>query len=223
MLGRGETLTSMQINQPMSMEAVVLVTLFLVVAALFVVGLFVALLLMAAQLDMETLSTIYFWEPKLAAHFSLSDLGGPEKSQGTSRADLFYKKLDSIWDLLVFSLTRERSWKYLQWEMAGRLTSGPYVWLLPIMAIVVLPIWFVLGCFSFGLLWPNQVRRAIFRTSKVCQRSTYRSDQPAASEVNLMRHELAHVKSMAFSHSEEVNHKIHDIADMLQSLTKKAS
>ena len=221
MLARGESMASMQSYEPLSSDAAVLIMLFLVLAALFSVGLFVSLLLIASQLDFENLSTVYFWEPKLAAHFTPSDLGFSENQRNDEPYSVqFYNALDNIWSLLFTSLLGGELKKHKHWGVTGKVASRAPAWPLSLVAIVVLPVWLLIGFFSMGLLWPPQIREAFFRPSRLGQRSKSSLDL-TASEVSKMRSELFHLKSMAYYRSDETAAKVHDIADVLHSFMKE--
>jgi hypothetical protein len=156
MLARGESLASMQTHESLSWDAVVMIVLFLLLAALFCVGLLLSLLVAAAHLDFEKLSMVYYWEPKLAAHFSLSDFGFPvDLSLDETTLGKFYPKLERIWDLFMISIIGGYSRKRKHWDVAGKTMPSALAVPFSLLAVVAVPLWLVLGL----SLWDCSGRR----------------------------------------------------------------
>lgn len=213
MLARGESLTGLG-GPSMSSDAILMVFLFLLFFCLFCVGLLVTLFLAATHLDLDKLSMIYFWEPKLASHFSTRDLGFPDIPSNGS--DGFYYKLDQVWNLLMISISGDKARQRKHWEAASGSSSNVGPWYMWLVAVIALPLWLVLGALTLGLLWPSQIRGAIFRPSKLGHKAKSSSEH-ASSELSKLRQELFHLKTMSYHKSSEAEREMHDL---LQSLAK---
>ncbi|GKZ00732.1 hypothetical protein MPSEU_001025100 [Mayamaea pseudoterrestris] len=219
MLARGESLASNQSYETMSRDAVVLVMLFLLLAALFCVGLLLSLLTASTHLSFEQLSTIYFWEPKLAGHFSLKNFNSSPGSVDRDETfwDSFDVKLDRTWTLCMVNLFGDDKRKRKHWVTSSKNSWNIRSLLSSLFAVVLVPIWLVLGIFTFGLAWPMQVRVALFRPYHFGQKETTSLDQ-MAREVSGMRQEISHLKAMAFHCSDTTEQKVDNIADILHSM-----
>jgi hypothetical protein len=218
LLMRGEVLVGVDGSQEMSLEAITLVALFLFFFALLLLALFVTILIAALQFDFEEIALGSYWEPRLASILSMNELGYRRSgfSYLPSCGQRLMTKFELAWDLMMISLVGGQSKNEKYWY-ASSSRSSSFSWPLWMLSIFVVPIWFILGCATFGLLWPPQLRRIIFRpvgrSNKV--RKTNMAAEDSASQVSRMRNEIMQLKAMSYDRSSDVHMEIRDLKELL--------
>jgi hypothetical protein len=219
LLLRGESLVDVQGIEEMVPEAIVLVSLFLFVFAIFLLGLFVVILIAASQFDFEDIALGSYWEPMLAFVLSVNELGCRNQKllDVPSCEDRLSAKLEQAWDLMTVSLIGGESRKEAHWY-ASCSRSSFLSWPLWIVAIVVLPIWFALGCVTLGLIWPPQLRRLIFRPvgRSRKRRKADMAAEESASQISGMRNDIMQLKAMSYERSSDVQQEIRDLRELLR-------
>lgn len=218
LLLRGEALVGVDGSQEMLPEAIILVALFLFFFALLLLALFVTILIAALQFDFEEIALGSYWEPQLAFILSMNELGCRRSSPSNlpSCGQRLLTKVELAWDLMMISLVRGQPKNEKHWYTSSSRSS--YLsWPLWMLSIFVVPIWFILGCATFGLLWPPQLRRIIFRpvgrSNKL--RKTNMAAEECASQISRMRNEIMQLKAMSFDRSSDVHREICDLKELL--------
>lgn len=80
-------------------------------------------------------------------------------------------------------------------DSAFSLESICHTLMLVFVTIVVIPLWLILGLLTFGILWPPQIREAVF-TSKVLQHSSAGEveDELRKTQVKVLKQEVKTMK-----------------------------
>jgi hypothetical protein len=218
LLMRGEALVAADGSQEMSPEGIILVALFLFSFALLLLALFVTILIAALQFDFEEIALRSYWEPRLASILSMNELGCRRSSPSDlpSCGQRLLTKVELAWDLMMISLVGGQSKNEKHWY-ASSSRSSCLAWPLWMLSIFVVPIWFILGCATFGLLWPPQLRRIIFRPVGRSNniRKTNMAAEESASQISRMRNEIMQLKAMSYDRSSDVHREIRDLKELL--------
>jgi len=227
-----QPLTDVEGQQTMSFAAILLIALFCLFLIFFLVGLLVTVLVAASNLDFDTIAVGSFWEPKLASYFAINeDIVGLSREESSTRKGIsccisFSAKLEETWNLLTVSLFGGDSRKRMHWYTgATASSSGARAWALRAAAIIVLPTWIVLGIFSFGLLWPPQIRRLLFQPmgySAASSRKAMSSTENAATQVSQMRNDISELKILSVERSGTLEREFRELKDALHSAMKEA-
>lgn len=212
---RGEPIVSLEETGEMSGEAIALVALCLFFFALLLLALFVTILIAASQFDFEDIAMSSYWEPKLSFILCMNELDcrTPSPSSWSQRLSV---KLELAWDLMMLSLKGGKTKKEQHWYASPARSSwrSSPLWIL---AIFLVPIWFVLGCATLGLLWPPQLRRLIFRPvgrSNKARRKNMAAEESAA-QVSRMRSEIVQLKAMSYERAGDIHREIRDLKELL--------
>lgn len=223
LLLRGESLVSVDGTEEMSPEAIILVALFLFCFALLLLALFVTILIAALQFDFEEIALGSYWEPKLSFILAMNELScrRPSAHDEPSCGQRLMAKLELAWDLMILSLVGGESNQGKHWY-ASSSRSRCLAWPLWMLSIFVVPIWFVLGCATLGLLWPPQLRRIIFRpVTSAARVKGAKAAEESASQIARMRNEIMQLKAMSYDRSSDVHGEIHDLKELLLMALKE--
>lgn len=195
-------------------------TFFLLVCFItFLVAFLVAIFMAASSLSIEDIERTYFWEPKFA--FVLSTINDavdkPKRWGGVGVVGGLPRKSEKLWDALMCSIRgadvgRRKDW-YSKTSRVYRIIKLPFFGTL--IALIVIPIWFSIGLVSLGLLWPPQIRRAVFRPQLGGSGNRRQTDLSCHSQVNELRKELLQLKLMSLDRSDVVEQEIREIKQIL--------
>jgi hypothetical protein len=115
----------------------------------------------ANRLDRKQLALRWYWEPKVT--LTVMAAGGNQKGKIIETPSLVERYCDSMetaWDVLASALRGESSG--VHWDVCCLRSKAASV-VTGFLALFLLPVWLGTGLFTFGLLWPPQVRRWLFR------------------------------------------------------------
>ena len=218
LLLRGEALVDPQGVTETAPGAIFLIACFLALAVLVTVGLLVSLISAATRQDLDTLALDYFWEPKLAFVLSSTDLGLKDPTDPTA----LMRDSDSIrtkehrWNTLMSYFTRDRLPDDKLWYTKARPGVCSTLW-----ACIVVPIWFLAGIASLGILWPPQLRRMVFHPGMQAQRR----DKPVdhTIQINKMRDELVQLKTMSYERSNDLEDELRSLKELLFLAIRESS
>ena len=224
MLLRGEPLVDSSGEQQMSTEAVVLVAGFLLLLFLLVLAVLVAVIIGALHTNTEEVAFRSFWEPKLAFVLSSTDwgYGAQKKSMTLTPKQSFQKRMERLWDLLLSSISfgmRSPNRTDHNWFSGHRARGNAIAIPLWFVALIAIPLWFLGGLLTFGLLWPPQLRRLLFKPWgwENKKRSLSTASEQAASGLSEVRSELVRMKTMSYERSIQVEREVRDVKHLLHS------
>jgi len=224
---RGDSMVDVNSSKEMSTEAIIIMTMFLLFFAIFAVALFVHILLAAAALDVEQVALDCFWEPKLALLMltaneeeesvnKLSSVGPKIQRFGTRDID-WDKLMSRMWDALTLPWshmgTKEEKW------YSRSVRSTAVAWMLGAMAIVLVPVWIVVGVLSLGILWPPQLRTWLFRPLSVFQthkKKVQQSFDLSQAQLVDIRREMIQCKLMSYEKSLDVEAELRQLKELIQ-------
>ena len=114
----------------------------------------------AKGMDRRQLSLAWYWEPKASLTVLTSTGNKNSKIRNyPSRVEQYCDMSEKYWHIFSSALRGEKS--DVHWD-AYCFRSTPILFITGFLALFVLPIWFALGLFTLGLLWPPQIRRWLF-------------------------------------------------------------
>jgi hypothetical protein len=196
---------------------VILLVAFTLIGFLFLLGVAMVVVLMALQCDRESVDLDSYWEPKLT--FVLASQDSRYASAARLKQEGFIPKLcwidqlnarlDELWRVCVCLLVGTGKERY--WYAIGSST-----WKRPCLCVgtcLFVPCWLLLGCFSFGILWPPQVRRFVFmpRLRLDVGVKPGKSRHAFAYEIAGIRNEIMKLKDMSFEQSNDIHNEIRQL------------
>lgn len=222
-IARGETLVDLRGVEQLSTEVIILVGTFHLLLVVLLVALLVSVLMTAASTNMEQVAIDSFWEPKLAFILSSSDPNdntGPRRSQVSHKAG-FYAILGSFWDTLTLPWGQQWSKRDAKWY-ATSVRSTCLGCLFGILAIILVPAWFLLGLITLGVLWPPQIRKWLFRPVVANKRQVARkeSQELTATQLSDIRRDMLQLKIMSYEKSIVVEEEIKQLREILRAAIK---
>jgi len=142
------------------------------------------------------------------------------------------KILQNLWDFLTSSFTRndvsDTKWWYLNGSQ--RFCGSFYLsnkYLIQISALILLPLWTIIGVLTLGLAWPPQVRIWLFRSSLLADEMQENSLSNERSSINEpmrnedIRKDIGELKYMTYERISELQDEIQRIRDDCIEFTTK--
>ena len=211
MLIRGESLVDSTGVNSFSGHATVLVASFLTIFAVFLLAVLVTILLTSSMLDFEDIALRSYWEPILG--FILSTSFFIDEKDTTSQTRSFEVRKAHLWDMFMQTLIGNIP------KMGGDLFIYPFrsyviTW---IIAVFLVPLWFIAGLVSLGLLWPPQLRRRLFwlpSTTLLSRNQSPRNEQ-AQMRLSDVQNEIIQMKCMAYERSQKLENEIREMKELL--------
>ena len=231
-LVRGESFIDLEGGEEMTMETIILLAVFLLLLSAFAVAILLTIIMAAASLDSEQIALENFWEPKLAFVFPLAKDNDEEKypqdvNYTKKHADRlvqsrgFYAGLERAWDSLVLPWSRGGSINSQNWYTRSARSKCSTL-LFGALALFILPLWFLAGFLSVGLLWPPQVRRSFFRPWAGRQnRARKQTNELTTLQLSEIRREMLNLKHMNYSKSEGVEKELGQLKELLRDALKE--
>lgn len=204
----------------LSSEAIMLTTLLLTFLAAFFVALVISILLSTRQVDPESISRL-FWEKKLAFILSPSDFGFDSRiiPPASNKRTLSENSLERTWNRHCRAIRGNR------FQNDHGFVSKGYLHQLvdKLLSLIVLPLWFVAGLCSLGILWPPQVRRWLFRPSRCFGMEPVDSNNDSQLALAELKKELSGVKQMALENSRIVQDQLRQLLSRSISVGAEAN
>jgi hypothetical protein len=211
-LWRGESPGGYQSTPEYLSQEKILIVLFLTTIYLFALGMFVLVIVIATKWDWPNCALTTFWETKLAFVLSLCEIGLRSKPSSDDNSAMYTLNdiLRRKWTVLFATAMMEKPYTDDLWyaKRDPSVCSSLYAW-------VTMVFWLALGLFTFGILWPPQVREAMFRHWTQSSGDTVSNprDHVSTQLVN-MRNELSQLKAMSYERYGEVEKQIRDFRDI---------
>jgi len=189
-----------------------IVLVFTILFLWWIVSVMATIVTEASQLDRRQLALKWYWEPK-ASLTVLTSTGGKDTkiSESPSLVDQYCDISEKYWHILSSAVRGERSDVY--WD-ALCFRSTPMLFFTGFLALLILPVWFALGFFTLGLLWPPQIRRWLFcprpvvgsRVRKSSRSRPYgpNADDLMKTKLSKLRSDLVDLKAI----TQDQNHQI---------------
>jgi len=145
----------------------------------------------ANRLDRSQLALKWYWEPKVTLTVMVAS-DDAKLSDSPSLVEQYCDRMEQGWDVLSSALRGETSSEHwsaccFRSKFAGVFTG--------FIALFLLPIWFGFGLVTFGLLWPPQVRRWLFRPTDTCPSINQRRPRFSSNEDYLTRAKLSQLRA----------------------------
>lgn len=172
------------------------------------------------------MDTESFWNCLCCSYTDPKLIGNPLDIDDYSR-----HSKSGVWDVLAFSLApRQDREKFLKKEHLLAECNNPlYVKLLNrsllmrrMIAIFVLPLWFIFGIISLGVLWPPQVRKWLFCPNlNTHERHSINDKQKRINFDNVLKDDVKRVCHRVQNLESEINDVKQDISNMKKDIMKE--
>lgn len=206
-LVRGVPISSPTEPLQLSNDAILLVAILMSILVTFGVALLVSLFVSSSSVNFEDIALASYWEPKLALVVAPEDFN-LERSASKSRHGLISTKLGALWEA-INEVSRRDTDGQTSWYVIPFTSSFDFVF-----AFFVVPFWCLLGFFTFGLLWPYQVREWLFRPDRTtCPKrsgTNQTGDQPSS-----LHEEITDLKHSFFERSSDLKKEIRQLKELL--------
>lgn len=208
----GEPIVNIDAQSSLGIGVGLLALLFSVAVFIVLLSILCMVVMMGSRWDIDNLALISFWEPKLTfVVFAFR----PRTALNNSTT----ATLASVWDIATHIFLGRNGVKGTYWY--ARFARKPALaklcyWLI---TVALIPLWLLVGALTFGMLWPPQVRRFLFRPQMAFSAQTSRGKlsptEVYASQVSSMRQELTHIRDMSFERSNDVQREVRDLQEIL--------
>ena len=166
----------------------------------------------AYQLDRHDIALKWFWEPKVA----LTILAGGRSNitDPPSCTQAYCDGMERLWHVLVSSIKGGHGKKDVHWNACCFRPS--MIILTRLLAVIVLPVWFLLGLVTLGAFWPPQVRCWIFATGTVrFRREQQVEERLTAAKLSNLKADLLKFQNTSHHQSQQLQHDIAQIKELL--------
>jgi ankyrin repeat protein len=189
----------------------------------------------AHQLDRHQIALKWYWEPKIPITILSRGKSDTQQKLPGSAPPMTRSIRDSmerIWQILVFSIKGSKA--DALHPQNGRDNKYWYsccmrprmIYFTRVLAIFVLPIWFLLGVVTLGLLWPTQIRRWLFSTKIVGsidrnKKQEALEERLTAAKVSNLKSDLLSLQSMTAEQGRLAQNDIQEIKEILYLAMEK--
>eukprot|EP00980_Cylindrotheca_fusiformis_P030462 scaffold24860_cov122-Cylindrotheca_fusiformis.AAC.3 len=204
---------------------IALLVLFTLIWIWWIVSVIVMSVTEAHRLNRRQIALKWYWEPKVGLAILSTGRTSRSKEKLVSRPSciqLYCNEMERIWHVLFSALQGEESRskdnnKY--WY--SFLNRSEMLYLTRFLALIVLPIWFVLGVATLGLLWPPQLRQWLFSTAITGSHSEQKQhaleETLTAFKVSKLKGDLLSFQSTATEQNETTRKDLQEIKELLYS------
>lgn len=213
----GEPIVDLGSDSQIANAMIVLVALF--AAVMLFIGLCVLsmVFVVASKWDLDSIVLTSYWEPKLTfVLFTCRPTFAASKSQSVSR-------FESAWTIVTSILACREDAKGTYWYACFTQKSAPVKALYWIVSAIIVPLWIVVGLVTFGILWPPQIRRFLFRPALGdAMASGHGTHSPAelhAVQMTNLRKELGQIRDMSYERSNDVQREVRELREILHLAT----
>jgi ankyrin repeat protein len=200
-------------DETLSHDAMVLLLIFSLLAIWWLLSVLVLAVSEAQSLDRRQIALQWYWEPKVTMVWTRSVK--PSLSDPPSCSQRYCDQMEELWHVLTVSIKgdnykrRELHWYSCCFRPSLRLFT-------PLLALVVIPIWLLLGAATLGLLWPPQVRRWLFATTMLSDpKSTPVEDRLTGSKLSQLKGEWHKFQETSMERNGQLQNDISQIKDIL--------
>lgn len=213
----GEPIVDLGTDSQIASAMTVLVALFAAVMLLLGLGVLAMVFVVGSKWDLDSIVLTSYWEPKLTfVLFACKPTSNGSKSHSLSR-------FENAWTIAISILACREDARGTYWYARFTQKSAVVKALYWMASAVIVPLWIVFGLVTFGVFWPPQIRRYIFRpTLGDSTLSGHGSNNPTeynAAQVANMRRELQQVRDMSYERSNDVQREVRELRDILHLAT----
>lgn len=212
----GEPIVGMETSTIVQSSVMVLALLFATALLLLALSIVAMIVLAGSNCDYEELALTY-WEPKLTfVIFACGKESAFFKSKSTA-------SLEAAWvvatDILSGRDGAKGTYWYACFSRKSAFVKAGY-WMI---TALIVPIWILAGLTTFGLLWPPQVRRFLFRPQLGASfrqgRGIKFPPEFYASQLSTLRNELTQIRDMSYERSNDVQRDLRHLKEILHLAT----
>jgi ankyrin repeat protein len=218
----GEPVLSEESEKGLSNGMIALMVSFTLLWIWWIVSVIVMSVTEAHQLDRRQIALRWYWEPKVALTVLSGGRTGKKKEKMISKPSCTQRyciEMERIWQILVSALQGEENQsKHDDTYWYSCFNRPSVIYLTRLLALVVLPLWFVSGVATLGLLWPPQLRRWLFSTSIINNRKEKQQaleEKLTASKVSTLKGDLLSFKSITTEQNQMTQNDLQEIKELL--------
>lgn len=213
----GEPIVDLGSDSQIANAVIVLVALFAAVMLFLGLGVLSMVFVVGSKWDLDSIVLTSYWEPKLTfVLFTCRPTFAASKSQAVSR-------FESAWTIVTSILACREDAKGTYWYACFTQKSAPVKALYWLVSAIIVPLWIVAGLVTFGILWPPQIRRFLFRPALGdAMASGHGTHSPAelhAVQVANLRKELGQIRDMSYERSNDVQREVRELREILHLAT----
>ena len=206
-------------DDSLSTAATIVLIVFTVLAIWWLISVVVLAVSEAQSLDRRQIALHWYWEPKVTMVWT-RNMRKPELSEQSSCMQRYCDRMEELWFVLT-ALIKGDDYKRreLHWYSSCFRPGFVRGFMTPF-ALLVIPIWLILGAVTLGLLWPPQVRRWLFKTTILSK------DQTTSIEDRLTGSKLSQLKGKWHKFEEasmERNGKLQDDISQIKEMLIRAT
>jgi ankyrin repeat protein len=165
----------------------------------------------ATKLDRHQIALECYWEPRLALILSLV-LGEPKPKieEPPTCMERYCSALEIQWHVLTAAIQGTNGSKEVHWYACCLQPRA--IIPLRILAVLVIPLWLILGFVTFGLLWPPQVRRWVSATRTPTKGE---KEENSTEKLSGVKNEILQLKRMSYEQTNCVQREIEELKQLL--------
>jgi ankyrin repeat protein len=218
----GEPILSEESEKGLSNGMIALMVSFTLLWIWWIVSVIVMSVTEAHQLDRRQIALRWYWEPKVALTVLSGGRTGKKREKMISKPSCTQRyciEMEQIWQILVSALQGEENHsKHDDTYWYSYFNRPSAIYLTRLLALIVLPLWFVSGVATLGLLWPPQLRRWLFSTSIINNRKEKQhalEEKLTASKVSRLKGDLLSFKSITTEQNQMTQNDLQEIKELL--------
>ena len=211
--------------QTLSRSMTALLVTFIFLWIWWVVSVLVMTVSEAYRIDRQQIALRWYWEPKIALTIFVGDK--PKFANPPSYVQRYCDQMETLWHILASSIQGGVQNKKGEVHWYACCFRPGVIILTRLAAIIVLPIWWVLGLVSLGILWPPQVRRWLFNwcSSGSIKNSTKQpstgGERLTAAKLSNLKADVLKYQSIALEHNNKLQQDIAQIKGILLRAMKE--
>jgi hypothetical protein len=165
----------------------------------------------ATNLDHDQIALECYWEPRLALNISLLFRESkPKIEEPPTCIERYCSALEIQWHVLITAIQGTNGSKEVHWYACCLKPRAIIpLWIL---AVLVIPLWLILGLITFGLLWPPQVRKWISSTRTPTKE---REEENSTQKLSGVKDEILQLKRMSYEQTNDVQREIGELKQLL--------
>lgn len=185
---------------------IALIAVFTFLLVLLLINLTISVVLETVEQDWNELAVANFWESKLVFHYLTTTSNFSYNSTINNATKSMDNLTSNLWEgcmLSVYGSTENQP-----------VSSSVQLLVRGTLSLLVIPVWFILGWTTLGLLWPPQVRSWLFRVQRN-RRSSHCSAFSGVNNLATLRNDLLQLKTMSYDKSNSIEQQLFELRQII--------
>lgn len=201
--------------------SIVLVATFIFLCVVFIINLVISVVVETSREAWEDAAAISFWESKLVFVYLTNEFSlcfpssrsvdaarkHPHGTRTIPSCNLISSEsLGCYWEVCIAAIFGgPQNCNLSNLRQPGNSRTDR------MLSLLILPIWLCLGVFTFGILWPPQVRSWLFRASRTRKMKGNNKLDCSAHHFATIRNDLLQLKIMSYEKSKSTERQLHEL------------